>query len=189
MSENCIQSLDDASLIERAKRGEAEAFGCLYERYLESIYRYIRTRVSEDRTAEDLTETVFLRSFESLDRYKEKGLRFSAFLYQVSRNLLVDHYRREEDELPIENADHIGDTQANIEDVIIQQDQVENLRVCMEALPEEYQEIIRLRVLLELSTTECAQWIGKTEGAVRVLLHRALKALKRQAANYNEQHA
>ncbi len=81
MIEDNIQALDDARLIERAKQGEVEAFGCLYERYLELIYRYIRTRVAEDRTAEDLTETVFLRSFESLSRYKEKGLRFSAFLY------------------------------------------------------------------------------------------------------------
>jgi len=105
MIEENIQELDDARLIERAKLGEVEAFGCLYERYLESIYRYIRTRVAEARTAEDLTEIVFLRSFESLSRYKEKGLRFSAFLYQVARNLLVDHYRQEKEELPIESAD------------------------------------------------------------------------------------
>ena len=183
MSEEIIQTLDDARLIERAKRGEVEAFGCLYERYLESIYRYIRTRVAEDRTAEDLTETVFLRSFESLSRYKEKGLRFSAFLYQIARNLLVDHYRQKEEELPLESADQISVSPSRIDDIIVIQDQVDRLRVGLEALPEEYREIIRLRVLLELSTTECAEWIGRSEGAVRVLLHRAMKALKRQVVN------
>ena len=186
MSEEIIQTLDDARLIERAKRGEVEAFGCLYERYLESIYRYIRTRVAEDRTAEDLTETVFLRSFESLSRYKEKGLRFSAFLYQIARNLLVDYYRQKEEDLPIESADQINVSPSRIDDLIVIQDQVDSLRVGLEALPEEYREIIRLRVLLELSTTECAQWIGRSEGAVRVLLHRAMKALKRQVVKDNE---
>ncbi|MFV9675921.1 MAG: sigma-70 family RNA polymerase sigma factor, partial [Anaerolineales bacterium] len=122
MSEEIIQTLDDARLIERAKRGEVEAFGCLYERYLESIYRYIRTRVAEDRTAEDLTETVFLRSFESLSRYKEKGLRFSAFLYQIARNLLVDHYRQKEEELPLESADQISVSPSRIDDIIVIQD-------------------------------------------------------------------
>ncbi len=183
MTEENKQTLDDARLIERAKNGEVEAFGCLYERYIESIYRYIRTRVAEDRIAEDLTETVFLRSYESLDRYKERGLRFSAFLYQVARNLLVDHYRQEEEELPIESADQISESPPRIDDLIVHQEQVDSLRVGLEALPEEYREIIRLRVLLELSTKECAQWIGRSEGAVRVLLHRAMKALKRQVAN------
>jgi len=186
MSEEIIQTLDDARLIERAKQGEVEAFGCLYERYLESIYRYIRTRVAEERTAEDLTETVFLRSFESLSRYKEKGLRFSAFLYQIARNLLVDHYRQKEEELPLESADQISVSPSRIDDIIVIQDQVDRLRVGLEALPEEYREIIRLRVLLELSTTECAEWIGRSEGAVRVLLHRAMKALKRQVVKDNE---
>ncbi len=186
MSEEIIQTLDDARLIERAKRGEVEAFGCLYERYLESIYRYIRTRVAEDRTAEDLTETVFLRSYESLSRYKEKGLRFSAFLYQIARNLLVDHYRQKEEELPLESADQISVSPSRIDDIIVIQDQVDRLRVGLEALPEEYREIIRLRVLLELSTTECAQWLGRSEGAVRVLLHRAMKALKRQVVKDDE---
>jgi len=186
MSEEIIQTLDDARLIERAKQGEVEAFGCLYERYLESIYRYIRTRVAEERTAEDLTETVFLRSFESLSRYKEKGLRFSAFLYQIARNLLVDHYRQKEEELPLESVDQISVSPSRIDDIIVIQDQVDRLRVGLEALPEEYREIIRLRVLLELSTTECAEWIGRSEGAVRVLLHRAMKALKRQVVKDNE---
>lgn len=189
MSEENIQTLDDARLIERAKRGEVEAFGCLYERYLESIYRYIRTRVAEDRTAEDLTETVFLRSYESLSRYKEKGLRFSAFLYQIARNLLVDHYRQKEEELPLESADQISVSPSRIDDIIVIQDQVDRLRVGLEALPEEYREIIRLRVLLELSTAECAQWTGRSEGAVRVLLHRAMKALKRQVVKDHEQQA
>ncbi len=189
MIEEKNQTLDDARLIERAKRGEKEAFGCLYERYLESIYRYIRTRVAEDRIAEDLTETVFLRSFESLDRYKERGLRFSAFLYQVARNLLVDHYRQEEEELPIESANQISVSPPRIDDMVVHQEKVDSLRVGLEALPEEYREIIRLRVLLELSTKECAQRIGRSEGAVRVSLHRAMKSLQRQVVKDDEPQA
>jgi RNA polymerase sigma-70 factor (ECF subfamily) len=98
----------------------------------------------------------------------------------------VDHYRQKEEELPIESADQISVSPSRIDDIIVIQDQVDRLRVGLEALPEEYREIIRLRVLLELSTTECAQWIGRSEGAVRVLLHRAMKALKRQVVKDNE---
>jgi len=182
MNEDDNKVLDDARLIERAKQGEVEAFGSLYERYVDSIYRYIRTRVAEDRLAEDLTETVFLRSFESIGKYQERGYRFSAFLYQIARNLLVDHYRQAQDELPIESVDQVTLSQSRVDDMIVHRDQVESLRGALERLPEEYREIIRLRVLLELSTTECAQWLDRSEGAVRVLLHRAMKALKRQVA-------
>ncbi|MCK5052727.1 MAG: RNA polymerase sigma factor, partial [Anaerolineales bacterium] len=112
-----------------------------------------------------------------------------AFLYQVARNLLVDHYRQDEEELPIESADQTSVSPSRIDDTLILQDQVESLRVGLEALPDEYREIIRLRVLLELSTTESAQWIGRSEGAVRVLLHRAMKALKRQVVKDNEPQA
>jgi RNA polymerase sigma-70 factor (ECF subfamily) len=189
MSEHEINGLDDALLIKRAKSGDQQAYGDLYERYVDPIFRYIRSRVEDVQTAEDLTEAVFLRSFEAIGKYRDKGLRYSAYLYQVARNLLVDHYRRVENTLPIESAEHQLDDAQSADEAIILQEQAASLRAALDQLPEEYQEIIRLRVLLEVSTAESAQWMKRSEGATRVLLHRALKALKRELDDGHEPRA
>ena len=101
MSEEAITLLEDVELIELVKSGDLDAFGVLYERYLGPIYRYITTRVSDEQDAEDLTEHVFLRSFESLNRYEDRGLPYSAFLYRVARNVLIDHYRSRVDDAQV----------------------------------------------------------------------------------------
>jgi RNA polymerase sigma-70 factor (ECF subfamily) len=168
----------DAELIAQAKAGQIEAFGELYKRYLSPIYRYIRIRVAEDYIAEDLTELVFLRAFESLQRYKERGRPFSAFLYQVARNLLVDHYRQQKRELPIEAADDLAGTDATVEEHIMRSERIEMLQRAMVDLRPDYQEVIRLRVILALPTATVAEWMGRSEGAVRVLLHRALNSMR-----------
>src|SRR3989337_814471 len=93
MGEGVERSASDFDLISRAQSGDADAFGELYLRYVNPIYRYIRMRVGDTQVAEDLTEMVFLRSFKSLPDYRERGHPFSAFLYRVARNMLIDHYR------------------------------------------------------------------------------------------------
>ena len=180
MNRDSNQEPKDSDLISRAKEGDFEAFGELYQRYVDLIYRYIRTRVSENRSAEDLTEMVFLKAFEALDRYQERGWPFSSFLYHVARNQLADHYRRQRDEVPLEEAYDLEASPEfpNREDGVI--DRVHALQKALEKLPEDYQEIIRLRILLELSTSEVAAILDRSEGAIRVLLHRALKALRKQ---------
>lgn len=180
MSENESQLISDVVLIDRAKHGDRQAFGVLYERYIDQIFRYVRARVDNLQTAEDLTESVFLRSFEAIGSYQDKGLRYSAYLYQVARNQVIDHYRQAEDSVSIELAEHRAAMSESIDGEIILKEQALSLRAAMERLPEEYREIIRIRVLLELSTAEAAEWMGRSEGAIRVLLHRALKALKRE---------
>jgi RNA polymerase sigma-70 factor (ECF subfamily) len=186
MIEDVKLKLADAQLIKRAKRGDHQAFGVLYERYIDAIFRYVRSRVVDIQTAEDITEAVFLRSFEAIGKYREKGLRYSAYLYQVARNLLIDHYRRGDDIVPIENAEHQLVSSQSTDGEIIFREQSASLRSALNRLPEEYQEIIRVRVLLELSTTEAAEWMKRSEGATRVLLHRALKALKREVEEGHE---
>lgn len=183
MNERLNDDLTDAVLIKRAKRGDYQAFGILYERYVGVIFRYIRTRVADTQTAEDLTESVFLRSFEAIRSYRERGLRYSAYLYQVARNLLVDHYRKGEEEVSLESVEHRLESQQSTLQETARREQVEILKVAMDRLPEEYQEVIRVRVLLEIPTAEAALWMQRSEGATRVLLHRALKALKREVAD------
>jgi len=187
MSDTHPQAAGDAKLIDRAKRGDAQAYGDLYRRYAGAIYKYIRLRVSDDHTAQDLTETVFLRSYESLGRYRERGLRFSAYLYQVARNLLVDHYRQGNETVPIDEVEPAVGERLTMDDRFIQSEQVEAIKRAMRRLPEEYQEIIRLRVILDVPTQEAAQSMDKSSGAIRVLLHRALKALRREVERDHEE--
>lgn len=170
---------NDSELVSRAKEGEIEAFGELYERYIDLIYRYLRCRVSEDQTAEDIAEVVFLKAFEALDRYQERGWPFSSFLYQIARNQLADHYRRQRDELPLEDVQDMEAPPNSLDGDAIMEEQIQMLQNALRKLPEDYQEIIRLRVLLEMSTPDVAAILKRSEGAIRVLLHRALKALQK----------
>jgi RNA polymerase sigma-70 factor (ECF subfamily) len=168
----------DAELITLAQRGESEAFGELYQRYLDPIFRYLRMRVNDLGLAEDLTEMVFLRAFESLGSYRERGHPFSAYLYRVARNLLVDHYRRRE-EVPLEQAPALT-SPTDVAGMVARREQLRSVLAALAELPEDHQEVIRLRVILALPTAEVAAWMGRSEGAVRVLLHRALKSLREQ---------
>jgi len=181
MDDKTSAERSDAELIALAQRGESEAFGELYRRYLDPIFRYLRVRVSDSGLAEDLSEMVFLRAFESVGSYKERGHPFSAYLYRVARNLLVDHYRRRE-EVPLDQEPEL----AGADDVageVGRRDQLRSVLAALRLLPQDHQEVIRLRVVLGLTTAEVASWMGRSEGAVRVLLHRALKSLREQLAD------
>ncbi len=178
MSERGWSGLSDATLVRLAREGDARAFGALYERYVETIYRYVRSRVSGRQEAEDLTETVFLRALEYLDRYEERGWPFSAFLYRIARNLLTDRYRKAGEEVSLDAVGAQAQEADSPEDQVLAAEEVETVRRALLTLPADYQEVIRLRILLSLDTAETAAWMGRSEGAVRVLLYRALKALR-----------
>jgi RNA polymerase sigma-70 factor (ECF subfamily) len=171
---------DEDELIARARRGDREAFADLYQRYLPMIYAYVRARVFDDHDAEDLTEQVFLRAYQSLDRYRGRGWPYSAFLYRVARNLLVDHIRRSRPALPVEAAEAVPDATPSADETLIRGEERRRLRQALERLPGDYQEVIRLRLLLSLPTATAAAWMGRNQGAVRVLLYRAMRALRRE---------
>ena len=182
MSESPRSALDDASLVARAKHGDREAFGWLYERYLDPLYRYVQSHVGNPRDAEDLTEQVFLRAYQALDGYQPRGHPFSAFLYKVARNLLIDKRRLQKEELPIDSADVPQADVRSMDDQLIDQMENEALRRALADLPQDYAEVIRLRMLLSLPTETVAAWMGRSEGSIRVLQYRALKALRKRMA-------
>ena len=178
MSREDHTRIPDSELVARTKNGDVEAFGTLYERHIERIYKYIRLRVTELAEAEDISETVFLRAFESIGRYQERGYAFSSYLYKIAKNQLVDYYRKKKEEAPIEVADQVVADLPTLDEGLIHSDQVREVQETIATLPEDYQEVIRLRVILDMKTAEVAEWFGRSEGAVRVLLHRALDALR-----------
>ncbi len=186
MGEAPTPDQDDAVLIARAQAGEVEAFGLLYERYFDIVFRYLRTRLSDDREAEDISASVFLRAFQALGRYRERGWRFSAFLYRVARNALADHFRRHREEIQVEDLEGTSDLGGTLDEAYGSRESVYRLREVLAALPPDYQEVIRLRVILDLPTTEVARWMGRSEGAVRVLLHRALRTARKWMVENDE---
>lgn len=174
------QLVEDRQLLSAAKDGDAEAFGVLYERYAERVFRFLFAHVDNRLDAEDITEDVFLRVWRSLPNYREQGVPFLAFLFRIARNALIDHYRRSgkaKGQVSIEDLT-LRDNNPGPGESAISSLEREELRVSLEQLRDDYRMVLVLRFLSELSPDETAQVMGRTPGAVRVLQHRALASLR-----------
>jgi len=174
------QQIADPQLLSSAKGGDAEAFGQLYERYAERVFRYLFAHVDNRLDAEDITEDVFLRVWRSLPNYREQGVPFLAFLFRIARNALIDHYRRSgqsKGQVSIEDM-ALRDHNPGPGESALSSLEREELRVSLEQLREDYRTVLVLRFLSELSPEETAQIMGRSPGAVRVLQHRALASLR-----------
>jgi RNA polymerase sigma-70 factor (ECF subfamily) len=165
-------------LVRRAADGDAEAFGELYVRYLDEIYRYVFYKVSGEKKAEDLTEQVFLKAWEAMDGYEPRGYPFSAWLYRIAHNAVIDHYRTEKDESPLDSiAFTLADESLGPEETLMKKREVSRLLEALRQLSEEKQELILLRFVEGLSHGRVAQILNKSVGACRVMQHRALASL------------
>ena len=181
-----LEQPTDAELIAQAQAGQVESFGDLYSRHVEAIYLFINSRVGSKRDAEDLTENVFLQAFEALDRYEERGAPFSAYLYRIARNLVIDHYRGQEPLEPLEDLDWRYGQEAVAERQVINEQQVKLIKQALAKLPDHYQEVVRLRLLVGLPTKQVAEWMDREPSTIRVIQHRALKALREQLGTGDE---
>jgi RNA polymerase sigma-70 factor (ECF subfamily) len=171
---------DDRQLLSIAKDGDAEAFGILYERYADRVFRYLFAHVDNRLDAEDITEDVFLRVWRSLPNYREQGVPFLAFLFRIARNALIDHYRRSgqvKGQVSIEDLS-LRDHNPGPGESALSSLERDELRLSLEQLREDYRTVLVLRFLSELSPEETAQVMGRSPGAVRVLQHRALASLR-----------
>jgi len=168
---------DETVLVGQAKSGNAEAFGQLYDAYVERVYRYIYFRVTDDQTTEDLTSQVFLKAWEHLDRYKPGGSPFIAWLYTIARNAVIDFYRTRKQTVPLEEVGALALDEEALDDRMDRQFDVMALRTGMQQLTEEQQQVLTLKFIAKLSTQEVAHMMGKREGAVRALQMRALQTL------------
>lgn len=168
----------ELELLARAIDGDAEAYGDLYERYVEDIYRYIHRWVGETSQAEDLTETVFLKAWKALAGFTPGKVPFRAWLFRVARNLLIDHHRMRHryNHLPAEP--WLSDPSPSPEQRLIETEQNQQLADALQQLSPEHREILSLRFLSGLSHADAAKVVGRSEGAVRMLQFRALKALQ-----------
>ena len=167
--------------IEAAKNGDADSFGFIYEQYADIVFRFVYSQLSHFQDAEDLTEEVFFRIWRSLDSYEHKGIPFIAYIFRIARNAVIDHYRqaaRSRNQIPFEE-ELIGHTKYEPEHQASLNSTQKEIRARLKELREDYRNVLVLRFFSGLTTEETAQALGKTPGAVRVLQHRALAALRK----------
>ena len=158
-----------------------EAFGELYDLYIEKIYRFVFIKLSNKEEAEDITSDVFLKTWNYLiaDKKQFEIKSFSGLIYRIARNTLVDFFRHKSvrREYGIETLEDIGEDSELIEKIDVKHE-VDNIMHVLKKMKREYQEIILLRYIEELSIAEIAEILEKRKTNVRVTLHRALKILK-----------
>lgn len=177
-----MPGMDEATLVQRACRMDRTAISALYRRHVQAIYRYIYYRVGDVSTAEDLTAEVFLRAIDGLPDYEPRGVPFVAWLYRIAQARIADHFRRERRVGTVA----LGEDLPSAEDSPLVKVELsfyhEELRTAISELTLDQQQVIILKFVEGLSNVEVAQMLGKTEGAVKSLQHRALAALQRLMA-------
>lgn len=167
-------------LVLLAKGGDADAFGQLYEAYLDKIYRYIYFRVTDEQIAEDLISQVFTKAWENLSRYQPSGRPFIAWLYTIAHNTVIDHYRTRKDTVPIENTLSLASDAPSPHEQVELHFETDNLRTALQTLTPEQQQVVVLKFISGMSTDEIAGQLRKSAGAIRALQMRALQALAKQ---------
>ncbi len=167
------------TLVRRAQDGDAEAFGRLYDHYVTMVHRYLLHRVGDRAQAEDFTSETFVRALRRIDSLSFQGRDVGAWLVTIARNIVRDHvkssrFRLEVTTADMRDADRVTD---GPEDAVVQALTNEQLLACIRQLGGEQQECISLRFLQGLSVAETAAVMGKKDGAVKALQHRAVRRL------------
>lgn len=171
---------DEQNLVARAKEGEAEAFGLLYDFYMPRIYRFVLVKVGHREEAEDLTHQTFLKAWERIDTYESRGYPFGSWLYRIARNSIIDHHRRSRPQLSIEDLgpDFVSERERQTKNLEFKMEWGVMLEA-MFKLKDVEQDVLIMRFVEDLPHQEIAKAIGKSEGATKVIQHRALKNLKK----------
>jgi len=173
----------DHELIKKAQKGDPHAFGDLYENHAPAVFRYLFAHLGSSMDAEDLTGEVFLKAWLSLPKYTERGVPFLAFLFRIARNALVDHYRQNKRVEPVDPQDMDGyrtDGQPEPVEVVGRNLEEQKMLKTLSSLRPDYQTVLTLRFISELSPEETAAVMKRSAGAIRVLQHRALAALREE---------
>jgi RNA polymerase sigma-70 factor (TIGR02952 family) len=171
--------VDVWALVHQAQGGDAEAFGRLYDHYVTMVHRYAYHRVGDRATAEDITSETFVRALRRIDSLSFQGRDVGAWLVTIARNIIRDHVKSSRYRLEVTTADMRDADRATDgpEDAVVQHLTNQQLLECVRQLGSEQQECIVLRFLHGLSVSETAQIMGKKDGAIKALQHRAVRRL------------
>jgi len=172
------------ALVDKAIAGNVEAFGDLYSIYLDRIYRYVFYQVHNREVAEDLTEEVFVKAWRSIGRYRWEGRPFSAWLYRIAHNHVVDHFRTHRRHEPLEI--DIPDDGEQPDEAVERQQTKELVLRALAKLPQQQKQLITLKFVEELGNEAIEQIMEKSQGAIRIMQMRALAALRRKLSEEME---
>ena len=171
---------NEESLVHRAQQRDTEAFAQLYENYFDKIYRYVVFKIGNRTEAEDVTQQVFLNALQSISSFKWKGRPFSAWLFRIAHNQIVDYLRKKTRQAttPLDKSPAIS-SDSNPQLAIERKLDIEQLILATKRLTKAQQEVISLRFAGELPIAEVAKVMDKSEGAVKALQHSAIVALRK----------
>jgi RNA polymerase sigma-70 factor (ECF subfamily) len=171
---------EEESLIRRAQQRDQVALTQIYEENFDKIYRYIVLKIGDRTEAEDMTQQVFLNALQSISSYRFKGLPVSSWLYRIAHNQIVDHLRKKskrgdvplDESLPVAaNDDPRTETELKME--------IEEVAIAAKNLTPAQREVISLRFTGDMSISEVAKIMGRSEGAIKALQHSAILALRK----------
>jgi RNA polymerase sigma-70 factor (ECF subfamily) len=171
-------------LVERAQSGDREALEELYLIHFDRIYSYLHLSVGNRHDAEDLTTQTFLKMLEAIGRFRWQSVPFSAWLFRIAHNLAIDYFRarrrvQAEDEVP----EVAGQEESSAEQQAMDSLGQAGMLTLIERLSPEQRQVLTLKFLFGLANAEVAGILGKTEGAVKSLQHRALATLQKQVTH------
>lgn len=182
--------LQEDEILALAAQGDRDAFGMLYERYVDRIFNYVYYRTGNLDDAEDLTARVFQRAMNHIGNYTDRGVPFSAWLYRIAHNLVANWHRDRgrRQEIPLSDAP-LPAKGEHPENTLVHNERQEALLRLIRSLPAERQTLLILKFVEHLSNAEIGQIMGRSEGAVKSLYHRTLLSLRDQiggAEDYSE---
>ncbi len=166
--------------MDRARLGDQQALADLYDWYMPRVYRYVLARVGSVHEAEDLTEEIFLRMLGAVGDFQWKAVPFSAWLFRIAHNEVASHFRRRNQRNrhgPL--FEDIVDTKNDPEELAERRLTVERIQRVADSLPEAQREVIALRFAVGLSIAETARVLGKREGNIKALQHKAVARLQK----------
>lgn len=170
---------NEESLVRRAQQRDEEAFAQLYEAYFDKIYRYVALRIGNKTEAEDMTQQVFLNALQSISSFKWKGIPFSAWLFRIAHNQVVDYFRKQTKQATAPLDESLASSDSNPQLMAEHKLDIEQLVSATKRLTEAQREVIGLRFAGELSIARVAKVMGKSQGAVKALQHSAIVALRK----------
>jgi RNA polymerase sigma-70 factor (ECF subfamily) len=173
---------NEEDVLTRASQGDREAFGLLYERYIDRIFNYVYYRTGNLHDAEDLTARVFQRAMNHIKNYTDRGVPFSAWLYRIAHNLVANWHRdrSRRQEIPINDVPVLPSKGDHPEKNLVRSQEQDALLRYIRRLPAERQHLLILKFVENMSNAEIGAIMGRSEGAVKSLYHRTLLALRDQ---------
>ena len=178
---------NEEDILSRASQGDRDAFGQLYERYVDRIFNYVYYRTGNVHDAEDLTARVFQRAMNHIKNYTDRGVPFSAWLYRIAHNLVANWHRdrSRKQEIPLDDLPILQTKGDHPEKSLVRSQEQDALLRMIRKLPGERQNLLILKFVENMSNAEIGAIMGRSEGAVKSLYHRTLLALRDQLEDQN----